>query len=250
MPWVWLSGRNAVTETLHARSRGVRELWVQDGTQGEHIRDLVQLARSAGARVRWVKKAELDRVAPGNHQGLALRVGERPAAGLDELVRGLSSEDKKRTVLVALDQIQDPHNLGAIARAAANLGARALITPERRAAPVTPAAVQASAGAIEKLPVLPVGNLAQNLERLKQEGFWIYGAAMDGKPCWDVRFNLPLVLVIGSEGSGLRPLVRERCDELVAIPQSERGVESLNAAAAAAVLLYEAARQGRETPDG
>ncbi|MBI4348064.1 MAG: 23S rRNA (guanosine(2251)-2'-O)-methyltransferase RlmB [Elusimicrobia bacterium] len=245
MSWVWLSGRNSVSETLRARSRGVRELWVQDGTQGDWVRDLVNLARSAGAKVRWVQKGELDRVAPGNHQGLALRVGERPAAGLDEIVRGLSPGDKKRAVLVALDQIQDPQNLGAIARAAANLGALALITPERRAAPVTPAAVQASAGAIEKIPVLTVGNLAQNLERLKQEGFWIYGADMSGKPCWDVRFNLPMVLVIGSEGHGIRPLVRERCDELVSIPQADLGVESLNASTAAAVLLYEAARQSR-----
>lgn len=245
MSWVWLFGRNAVSETLHARSRAVRELWVANGTQGDHIRDLVSLARSAGAKVKWVSRSELDKVAPGGNQGLALRVGERPAAGLDEIIRGLSSEEKQSLILVALDQIQDPQNLGAIARAAACLGARGLIMPERRSAPVTPAAVQASAGAIEKIPVLQVGNLAQNLERLKQDGFWIYGADMSGKPCWEVRFNLPMVLVIGSEGSGMRPLVRERCDEVVSIPQAEAGVESLNASTAAAVLLYEAVRQSR-----
>lgn len=245
MSSVWLSGRHAVEETLRARSRAVRELWVVQGTQGEHIRDLINLARSAGAKVRWVSSTELERVAPGKHQGLALRVGERPAANLDEFIRGLSPEGRKSAVLVALDQIQDPHNLGAIARAAACLGARALIAPERRSAPVTPAAVQASAGAIEKVPVLQVGNLAQNLERLKQDGFWIYGADMGGKPCWEVRFNLPMVLVIGSEGSGLRSLVRDRCDEVVSVPQAASGVASLNASTAAAVLLYEALRQQR-----
>ena len=245
MSWVWLSGRNSVSESLHARSRAVRELWIVNGTQGDHVRDLVNLARSAGAKVKWVSQSELDRIAPGNNQGLALRVGERPAAGLDEIVRGLSAEEKKTTILVALDQIQDPQNLGAIARAAACLGARGIIMPERRSAPVTAAAVQASAGAIEKIPVLQVGNLAQNLERLKQDGFWIYGADMAGKPCWDVKFNLPMVLVIGSEGSGMRPLVKERCDEVVKIPQAEGGVESLNAATACAVLLYEAVRQSR-----
>ncbi|MBI5201414.1 MAG: 23S rRNA (guanosine(2251)-2'-O)-methyltransferase RlmB [Elusimicrobia bacterium] len=245
MSWAWLSGRNAVSETLHARSRAIRELWVANGTQGDHIRDLVNLARAAGAKVKWVSPSDLNKIAPGNNQGLALRVGERPAAGLDEIVRGLDAEQKKTTILVALDQIQDPQNLGAIARVAACLGARAIIMPERRSAPVTNAAVQASAGAIEKIPVLQVGNLSQQLERLKQDGFWIYGSDMSGKPCWDIRFNLPMVLVIGSEGSGMRPLVRERCDEVVAIPQAAAGVESMNASTAAAVLLYEAVRQSR-----
>lgn len=239
----WLSGRHAVEETLHARSRAVRELWIVSGSEGAHIRDLVSLARSAGAKVKWVSKAELERVAPGGNQGMALRVGERPSAGVDEFLHGLAPEERKTAVLVALDQIQDPQNLGAIARAAACLGARALLLPERRAAPVTPAAVQASAGAIERIPVLQIGNLSQDLERLKQEGFWIYGADMLGKPCWEIRFNLPMVLVVGSEGTGMRALVRERCDELVSVPQAPGGVASMNASTAAAVLLYEAARQ-------
>lgn len=243
----WLWGRHAVEETLRARSRGVRELWVLSGAEGPRIGDLVSLARSAGAKVRWVSRGELDRVSSsGPHQGFAVRVGERPEAGLDELLQALAPEDRKSAVLVALDQIQDPHNLGAIARAAACLGARGLLLPERRSAPVTQAAVQASAGALETIPVVTVGNLSQNLERLKAEGFWIYGADMSGRPCWDLGFNLPMVLVIGSEGSGLRPLVRDRCDDLVAVPQAAGGVASMNASTAAAVLLYEAARQRRE----
>ncbi|MBI4424181.1 MAG: 23S rRNA (guanosine(2251)-2'-O)-methyltransferase RlmB [Elusimicrobia bacterium] len=246
MAWRWICGRHAVEETLRARSRGVRELWVLTGSEGGHIRDLVDLARGAGAKVRWVSKAELDRIASGGaHQGLGLRVGERPAPGLDELLQALPAERRKAAILLALDQIQDPQNLGAIARAAACLGAEALLVPERRAAPVTQAALQSSAGAIEKIPVITVGNLSQNLERLKQEGFWIYGADMAGKPCWETRFNRPLVLVIGSEGSGMRALVRDRCDELVSVPQAAQGVASLNASAAAAVLLYEACRQAK-----
>ncbi|MCX5788765.1 MAG: 23S rRNA (guanosine(2251)-2'-O)-methyltransferase RlmB [Elusimicrobia bacterium] len=241
----WLRGRHAVEESLRARARGVRELWVLSGLQAEHIKELIGLARGAGARVRYVSKNELDRLGPG-HQGLAARVGEKPAAGLEEWLAGLSAEAKKSAVLVALDQIQDPHNLGAIARAASCLGGVALLVPDRRSAPVSPAAVQASAGAIEKIPVLNVGNLAQALEKLKGEGFWVYGADMSGKPCWETRLNFPLVLVIGSEGAGLRALVRERCDELVAVPQSAGGVASLNASTAAAVLLYEAARQARQ----
>lgn len=242
---IWLSGRHSVSETLHARSRAVRELWVLTGSEGPHIKDLVNLARSAGAKVRWVSKAELDRVAPGGgHQGLALRVGDRPAASLDQLLQGLSPEERKDSVLVALDQIQDPHNLGAIARAAACLGARAILIPDRRSATVTPAAIQASAGAIERIPVLEIGNLVQNLERLKQDGFWVYGADMAGKPSWETTFNRPLVLVVGSEGPGMRALVKDRCDELVSVPQAG-GVASMNASTAAAVLLYEVFRQAR-----
>lgn len=241
---VWLCGRHSVEEALRARSRAVRELCVLTGAEGSHIKDLVNLARTAGAKVRWVSKDDLDRVSRGgSHQGMALRVGERPAAGIDELLRSLSPEERKVTVLVALDQIQDPQNLGAIARTAACLGARGIILPERHSASVTPAVVQASAGAVEKIPVLQVGNLAQNLERLKQEGFWIYGGDMSGKPCWGTLFNLPLVLVIGSEGSGIRPLVRYHCDELVSVPQIGEGVASLNASSAASVLLYEIVRQ-------
>lgn len=242
MGWLW--GRHAVEETLRARSRGVRELWVLSGSQGGHLQELIHLARDSGARVRYVTKRELDRLGSG-HQGLAARVGEKPAQTLEEWLSSLPPEAKPKAVLVALDQIQDPHNLGAIARAASCLGALALLAPERRSAPVTPAAVQASAGAIEKIPVLNAGNLAQALERLKAEGFWVYGADMAGKPCWDTRLNFPLVLVIGSEGAGLRPLVSQRCDELVSVPQSEGGVASLNASTAAAVLLYEAARQAK-----
>ena len=240
----WLRGRHAVEETLRARARSVRELWVLAGGQGGAFKELVDLARRAGARVRYASKGELDRLGSG-HQGLAVRVGEKEGPSLEEWLEALTPEDKKGAVVVALDQIQDPHNLGAIARAASCLGGTALLTPERRSAPVTPAAVQASAGAIEKIPVLSCGNLAQALERLKGEGFWVYGADMGGKPCWETRFNRPLVLVIGSEGSGLRPLVRDGCDELVAVPQSSGGVASLNASTAAAVLLYEAARQQR-----
>ena len=125
-----------------------------------------------------------------------------------------------------------------------------LIIPERRSAPVTQAVIQASAGAIEKIPVHHIGNLAQTLARLKKAGFWVYGADMEGKPAWSVVINAPMVLVIGSEGYGMRPLVKEHCDEIVAIPQSERGVASLNASCAASILLYESLRQLRQGGPG
>lgn len=151
-------------------------------------------------------------------------------------------------MLVALDQIQDPHNLGAIARSAVNLGASGLIVPERRSSPVSAVAIQSSAGAIQKIKLFRVVNLAQALERAKKAGFWVYGADASGSPCWQAVLNTPLILVVGSEGYGIRQLVRTLCDELLSIPQSAGGVESLNASCAASVLLYEIARQKAASP--
>ncbi|MDD5657599.1 MAG: 23S rRNA (guanosine(2251)-2'-O)-methyltransferase RlmB, partial [Elusimicrobia bacterium] len=198
---------------------------------------------------RFVGRAQLDRVAGGSrHQGAALLTAAASEETLAGLLARFPESSRRGLRLVALDQIQDPHNLGAIARSAVNLGASGLILPERRSAGVTAAAVQASAGAIQRLPVASVVNLAQALERLKAAGFWVYGADAGGRPAWEATFNTPLVLVIGSEGAGLRPLVRSLCDEVVAVPQASGGVDSLNASCAASVLLYEVARQARGAP--
>jgi 23S rRNA (guanosine2251-2'-O)-methyltransferase len=233
-----------VLETLRAKPGSAKELLAADGGKDPDTLEAVRLARAAGARVRFVSRQELDRVAGGRHQGLALRATPHESEDLSGLLARFPPDSRQGLVLVALDQIQDPHNLGAIARSALNLGARALIVPERRSSPVTEAVVAASAGAIQKIPVATVVNLGQALERLKAEGFWVYGADAAGRPAWDVVFNTPLVLVIGSEGYGMRPLVRSLCDEVASIPQSAGAVESLNASAAASVLLYEIARQG------
>lgn len=240
----WLGGRHGVRETLAANPRHCRELWALEGG-GPEVEAIVRLARAAGVRVRYARRGELDRVAAGRHQGVALRTAPRPVETLAGLLARFEPQSRQGLVFVALDQIQDPHNLGAIARSALNLGAQALIMPERRGAPVTGASVQASAGAIQKIPVVSVVNLGQALGRLKEEGFWIYGADASGKPAWDAVFNGPLVLVIGSEGYGMRPLIRGLCHEVVSIPQAAGGVESLNASCAASVLLYEIARRLR-----
>ena len=244
----WLGGVHSVLETLRGRPGSAKELLVAHGDRSPEAAEAVQLARAAGARVRFVDRRDLDRIAGGRNQGLALRAGLGAGDTLPGLLERFPPESRAGLVLVALDQIQDPQNLGAIARSALNLGARALILPEHRACPVTPAAIQASAGAIQRLPVVSVVNLGQALGRLKQEGFWIYGADAAGRPAWDAVFNTPLVLVIGSEGCGMRPLVRELVDELVSVPQAAGGVDSLNASAAAGVLLYEIARQARRAP--
>lgn len=247
----WIYGRHAVEETIRARSCRIFTVFLLIDERAA-LEPLAREAQRAGARVEWVGRGELDRVSGGGrHQGLAAKVAEKPGRGLAEFINGLSPEEKSRALFVALDQIQDPQNFGAILRSAACLGAAAVLYPERRAAPLSQAVLSASAGAAQRLPAFKIGNLAQTLTRLKEAGFWVYGADMGGRPCWEIALNRPLVLVIGSEGAGLRPLVKSLCDERVAVPQSAGGVASLNASAAAAVLLYEAARQaGSPRSDG
>ncbi len=232
---------HAAEETLRARPDDIRELWVvKEKKDAASVH--VELAQALGVRIRFVKIKDLDRISPGRHQGVAVRVNQLPQEGLGRVL-ALSAEAKKGMVLVALDRIQDPQNLGAIARSAANFGAAGLILTERHSAPVTPAAVQTSSGALSKLEIFTVGNLAQTLERCRDAGFWIYGADAASGPCWKQSLNTPLVLIIGSEGEGIRPLVKECCDALIGIPQASSGVESLNASCAASVLLYEITRQ-------
>jgi 23S rRNA (guanosine2251-2'-O)-methyltransferase len=186
--------------------------------------------------VDTVTTADLDDlVGTREHQGVALQVDPYSYAHADELLAG--------EVLVVLDEVTDPHNLGAVARAALAAGAAGLIVPRHRSAHVTPAAVKASAGTLELLPVAQVTNVVAFLRRAKDAGFWVYGAAGEASVLYthaDLRGRL--VLVAGAEGRGLRPLVARTCDTLVSIPM-EAPVESLNVSVAAALLLYEARRQ-------
>ena len=184
---------------------------------------------------------ELTRLAGSpDHQGVVAEVEAYPHANASDLVAGSDA------LVVALDQIQDPHNLGAVARSAEAAGASGLVIPDRRSAQVTPAVCKASAGAVEHLPIAKVGNLADWLESVKaREGLWVYGAAGEASSSYgDVDLSGPVVLVLGSEGSGLRPRVQAACDALVSIPLSGK-TASLNVSAAAAILLFEAVRQRR-----
>ncbi|MFH2204317.1 MAG: 23S rRNA (guanosine(2251)-2'-O)-methyltransferase RlmB [Elusimicrobiota bacterium] len=238
----WVFGRHVVEEVIDSRRCRVLSLWAIDG---DKYADLLRRVRKRGTRVSVVPKKELDRITNGGaHQGLAAKIADKPGAALEDYLEALSPAEKAKAVIVVLDQIQDPHNFGAISRSAVCLGASALVYPQRRSAPLTQAVHAASAGAISKIKTFSVVNLAQTLELFKRAEFWIYGADVAGRPLAGTRFNRPLVLVIGSEGQGIRPLVRRCCDELVSIPQAAGGVQSLNASCAASVLLYEAARQG------
>ncbi len=235
-------GIHPVRELLRRGVRPVRGLLIGRSPKDAEVKEILELARARGVEARIVGRDEIERRAPGgNHQGVALETDELPALTVEEALAqpGLSPQ----TIWVGLDEITDPHNLGAILRNAAAFGASALLVTERRSARLSPLVQKIASGAAEYVPVIEAVNLNQSLRLLKDANFWVYGAAAEGKPLDSVRVNGPCFLVIGSEGEGIRRRTRELCDELVAIPQAPGRVASLNASCASAVLLFEFARR-------
>jgi len=236
-----LYGVNPVREALRG-NRKAFELFVQTSGTDHRIAKLAALAEEQGVPVHRRERADLERLA-GNphHQGVVLRVAPFEYTDLDDFLAAHQADDA--LFLLALDGIQDPQNLGALIRSAACAGVQGVIIPKDRACGVTPVVEKASAGAVETVPVMQVTNLVQALERLKQAGCWVYGLAGEaGKDMYATDFHGNLVVVVGSEGEGIRPLVRKHCDGLLAIPQYG-GVSSLNASVAGGIVLFEAARQ-------
>lgn len=234
-------GINPVREALRA-GRKAFELFAQTNPRDQRINQIAALADEAGIPVRRRERPDLDRLASSSHhQGVILRVALFVYTDLDDLLASIPQEPPG--LLLALDSIQDPQNLGALIRSAACAGVRAVIIPKERACGVTPAVERASAGAVETVPIVQVVNMAQALKRLKDNGFWVFG--LDGESSDSIHhvvFNAATVLVVGNEGDGIRPLVRATCDHLVAIPHYG-GVASLNASVAGGIALFEAARQ-------
>jgi len=230
-------GLNPVLEAL--RADRVRELRVAERSSGR-VRDVLRLASDRGVRVRQVPAAALDREARGGvHQGVVAVVDDVRPHSLDELVRMASGQP----LLVVLDGIEDPHNLGAILRTADAAGADGVVVQSRRSAALGGAAAKASAGAVAHIRIAEVVNIARALDELKELGVWTVGLAAEAGVAYDeVDFNRPVAIVLGAEGAGLRRLVRERCDHLVAIPMRGQ-VGSLNVSVAAGVTLFEAVRQ-------
>jgi 23S rRNA (guanosine2251-2'-O)-methyltransferase len=226
-------GRRAVREALRG-SREVLELWATDRA----IAAEPWLQENGGPRVQVKLDRELSEVAgTRDHQGVVARVAPYRYADAYELAQQPSP------LLVCLDRVTDPRNLGAVARSAEGAGATGIVVPAHGSAMVTPAVCRSSAGAVEHVPIAVVQNLARYLSEVKGPNLWVYGAAGDaGKPMWETDLTGGAAFVFGAEGRGLRPLVRRTCDELVSIPLAGT-VESLNVSVAAAVLLYEARRQ-------
>ena len=238
-------GRNAVTEALKS-GRTVNRLLVAEHDEQGSIREIVKLARESGALVEIVPRSQIEAAAKGfRHQGVMAYTSPVAYTPLEAILDAVRRKESA-PFLVLLDELEDPHNLGAVLRTADAVGADGVLIPKRRSCPLSATVAKTSAGAVEYVPVARIGNVAQTLRALKKEGFWIVGADMDGTADYFAAdLTGALVLVIGSEGRGISRLVRENCDLLVKIPMQGK-INSLNASVAGAILMYESLRQRRE----
>ncbi len=240
----WIAGRNSVVEALRA-GLPVTSVYVAEGADRDsRLREVFSIAADKGISLLEVPKVELDKMTAGAvHQGLAARIPAYEYADPNDLL-DLAAANHEKPLIVALDSVTDPRNLGAVVRSAAGFGAHGVVVPERRAAGMTASAWKTSAGAAARLPVAQVVNLTRQLKAYQQAGCMVIGLAADG----DVSLtdldlaDGPLVIVVGSEGKGLSRLVAETCDQLVSIPMAS-SLESLNASVAASVTLYAVAQE-------
>ena len=246
----YIVGRNAVREALRSNRPIQRVLVAQQagkttgkttGSKGS-LQEIIALAKERNIEVRRVPEQQIAGYAGKlPHQGVAAVVASVEFADLAEVLANVPDGDTP--LLIMLDGIEDPHNMGAIIRTAECCGATAVLFPKRHSAPVNATVAKTSAGAVECIPLVQIGNVAQTLESLKQAGFWVLGAHIEGdRTLYEADMTVPLVLVIGNEGKGLSRLTKETCDYLVTIPMYGR-LNSLNASVAAAVLMYEVTRQ-------
>lgn len=237
----YLTGFHAVEEAL-AAGRPLDRIIIARGRHGERVEAIVRLAKSRGVSVRFEERHQLDRLA-GNreHQGVVALGAAKPVLGLEDLL----GENTQHGLLILLDGVEDPHNLGAIVRTALAAGARGIVIPERRAAGLSDTVERASAGALAHLPVARVKNLARAMEEMKERGYWLVGLDERAEKNYtEVDLKAPVGIVLGSEGEGLHELTRKRCDFLVSIP-TVGPVRSLNVSVAAGIMLFEAVRQRR-----
>ena len=233
-----LVGRNPIREALKSGAP-LEKLLVAEGDLSGAARDIVRMARDAGVVVQFVERYRLDQIYPA-HQGLLAFRSARAYATIEDIL-ARAKEKGEEPLIVVLDQVTDPHNLGAIIRSSECAGAHGVIIPERRAAGLTPACEKAAAGALAHLPVARVKNLNRALEELKRAGLWIVAAALEGENALTADLSGPLALVIGSEGEGISRLTLSLCDRRVTLPMLGK-ISSLNASVAAGVLLYQVVR--------
>jgi 23S rRNA (guanosine2251-2'-O)-methyltransferase len=241
-----LYGIHPVYEALVAGRRVFEKLNVSKRRKTRRILDLLERAQAKGIPIQYRKPDYFkSRLGGSVHQGVAAQVGDFPLADASTILKKAETESELPLIL-ALDGIVDPQNLGSLVRTALAMGVHGIILPKARSAPLSPTVSKASAGAMEHMLIARVSNLVAALQRLKKVGLWVVGAhAVSEQRAYDADFNVGIVLVIGGEGKGLRPLVRETCDYLVSVPQ-KKVVDSFNAAVAGAIVMYEIVRQRRK----
>lgn len=237
----YIYGINTVAEALKARGRAFEWVAVAKDRHDLRLQRVIEECRKIGIAVRFLPRPELDRLVGNNgHQGIVAVTSSKQYSDLDDLIAAKRGE---HSLLVVLDGVEDPHNLGAILRTADAAGANGVVIPERRAASVTGTVAKTSAGASEHLPVAKVTNIARTVEELKEKDFWSVGLDEHGSQSYDsVDYNMNCAIVLGAEGKGLHDLVKKKCDFLVSIPMLGQ-VPSLNVSVAAGIVLYEVVRQ-------
>ena len=234
-------GRNAVRELLRS-GRDVDKLLVMKGQRTGSIGEIIALAKKNSIVVTEASKEKLDQLAGGlPHQGICAYASAHNYSTVEDILENARSKGEKPLIVIA-DEINDPHNLGAIIRCAEGSGAHGVIIPKRRSVGLTGVVAKSSAGAIEHMPVAKVTNIARTIDDLKEAGVWVFAADMGGEAYYDTDLNCAAAIVMGSEGAGISRLVKEKCDAVISIPMYGK-VNSFNVSTACAVLLCEAARQ-------
>ena len=237
-----LEGRNALTEALRA-GRTIDKVFIADGDTDRGLQRLAAEAKEAGAVIVPVDRRKLDQMSfTRSHQGVIALAAAHDYYTIDDILEEAASRGENALIVIC-DELSDPHNLGAIMRSAECAGAHGVVIPKRRSVGLTATVAKASAGAVEYMKVARVTNINNAINELKEKGVWVFGTAAEGSvPMYKADLTGPAAIVIGNEGDGMSPLVRKNCDMLVHIPMAGR-ISSLNASAAASILLYEAVRQ-------
>ena len=244
LPEDMVAGRNAVMEALKG-SRSVNKLMIANGSTEGSIKEIIAVAKEKGVNIQYWDRSKLDSIARGiRHQGVLAQVAPVQYAELEDILQ-VAKDRNEPPFIVLLDELEDPHNLGAILRTADAAGVHGVLIPKHRSCPLSATVAKTSAGAVEHVPVARVGNLVQTIKKLKQEGLWVAAADMDGKDYYDTDLTGPMLLIIGSEGQGVGRLVKEQCDFVVRIPMVGK-INSLNASVAGSILMYEAMKQRRK----
>ena len=235
-----INGRNSVRETLRSGTK-ISKVFVQANLQGRENAELVTALIQQGVAVITLPKREMDKKVQGRHQGFIAEVEDFVYTDIDVVLQNARAQGKQ-LFLCILDGIEDPHNLGSIIRSCECAGVDAVVISERGACQVNATVVKVSAGAINHLPIVKVGNINNTIKRLKKDGVWVYGVELGGKSMYDIDFCRDMAIVIGSEGKGISRLTKELCDDILTIPMFGK-VNSLNASNATAISLYEVIRQ-------
>ena len=239
-----ICGKNSVLEALRS-GREIDRLLVAHGTSGGSVTEIIAKCKKAGVLIKEVSPQKLDYYCgSANHQGVAVLFAAQEYSSVEDIL-AVAKERNEKPFIIICDEIEDPHNLGAIIRTAEASGVHGIIIPKRRSASLNATVAKSASGALEYMKVARVTNIPNTIEDLKNNGVWVFGADMDGEDYTSVDFDIPCALVIGNEGKGIGTLTAKRCDRIISIPMFGK-INSLNASVAAGVLMYEAVRKRRK----